>query len=152
MPEQSAQSFSYAGDWGAPDRHFFYTPDELYTAISTWGEAGRKDYIRFRLGADIVWAIAYTGFLIIWISCGLRYAATSAAPPSRANTVPLITLVADYLENTLGIILTSAYPERLDTLAWMAAMTTGTKWTTLGLSHVILLVAIVLAIRCRLRR
>jgi hypothetical protein len=152
MPEQSAHSYTYAGEWGAPDRHFFYTPDELYAAVSLWGDAGRDDYISFRLGADIVWALAYTGFLVVWISWALRHAAPVGAGLSRVNTFPLLTMAADYLENTLGIILVSAYPDRLDALAWLAALTTSFKWATLGISHLVLLAAIVLAIRYRLRR
>lgn len=152
MPEQSAQSSAYAGEWGAPDRHVFYTPDELYAAVSAWGDAGRRDYIDFRLGADIVWAMAYTGFLAIWISYALRHAAPTGARLSRVNTFPLLTMAADYLENALGIILVGAYPERFDTVAWLAAMTTALKWLTLGISHLLLLTAIVLAIRYRLPR
>ena len=52
MPAQSADSARYAGDWGAPDRHFIYTPDELYSAISEWDEAGRADPGRLRHGLE----------------------------------------------------------------------------------------------------
>jgi len=149
MPAQSADSADYAGDWGAPDRHAFYTPDELYSAISDWGETGRKDYISFRLGADIIWALAYTGFLIGWISILLRMAVSPDDPRRLLNTWPLITLLADYGENALGIALVNWHDTRLDALAWLAAGMTLVKWTSLVIAHMILLCALLLAVRKR---
>ena len=39
MVPHAAEMQSFAGDWGAPDRHFFYTPDELHsgTGGDQWG-------------------------------------------------------------------------------------------------------------------
>lgn len=151
MPEQSADSVAYAGDWGAPDRHLFYTPDELYAAITTWGEAGRADYISFRLGLDIVWALAYTAFLVTLISCALRYAFDKNDRRCLLNTWPLITLLSDYTENALGIWLVSNYDHRLDVLAWATTGISALKWISLVLAHVILVYALISALRTRLR-
>jgi hypothetical protein len=152
MPEQSADSAAYAGDWGAPDRHLMYTPDELYAAISGWNAAGRTDYINFRLGLDILWALAYTGFLVIWMSCALRYACAESDWRRTLNTVPLITLLSDYSENALGILLVSNPANRMDMLAWLASFTTTIKWSSLVIAHLILLYAIALALSTRLKK
>jgi len=149
MPAQSADSLSYAGQWGAPDRHFFYTPDEFYTAVSTWGDAGRADYINFRLGLDIVWALAYSGFLIGWISILLRLGVATSDNRRLLNTWPLVTLLSDYSENALCIALVHWHAERLDPLVWLAATFTSVKWLSLVLGHAILLYAIWRAIRRR---
>ena len=103
MPQQSADSEVYAGEWGAPDRHLFYTPDELYSEIPNWDQDGRNDYIGFRLGLDIFWALAYTAFLTGWISVALRYAFPGDDPRRLLNAFPIITLLCDYGENALGI-------------------------------------------------
>jgi hypothetical protein len=151
MPAQSADSAAYAGDWGAPDRHFFYTPDELYTAVATWGDAGRQDYIAFRLGLDIVWALAYTAFLLTITSYALRAAFPIGDRRRLLNLIPLIPLVCDYLENALGITLVSAFPQRLDGLVWLATLTTGAKWSTLAVAHLVMLYALGAAAWARFR-
>jgi hypothetical protein len=152
MPAQSVDSAAYAGDWGAPDRHLFYTPDELYTAIEQWDAAGRQDYIEFRLGLDIVWALAYTGFLIGWTSCALRYAFPTTDRRRLLNLWPLITLLSDYTENALGILLVANQSSRMDTIAWLAATSSGVKWVSLVIAHLLLLYALFSALRARFRR
>ena len=124
MPQQSADSQEYAGEWGAPDRHLFYTPDELYSEISTWDQDGRSDYINFRLGLDILWALAYTAFLVGWISVPLRYAFPDEDPRRLLNVFPFITLLCDYSENALGILLVANADDRMDMVAWVAASCT----------------------------
>lgn len=152
MPQQSADSQVYAGEWGAPDRHLFYTPDELYGEIRTWDQDGRNDYIGFRLGLDIVWALAYTAFLIGWISVALRYAFPSGDPRRLLNTFPLITLLSDYGENALGIMLVANADNRLDAIAWIAATTTSVKWVSLVMAHLVLVYALGSALLERLRK
>jgi len=149
MPEQSTQSAAYAGDWGAPDRHFFYTPDELYTAIASWGDTGRSDYIAFRLGLDIIWALAYTAFLVTITSKALAYAYPANHPLRLLNLLPLITLLTDYAENALGIAITGLWPGRYDLLVWLAAACTATKWSSLLIAHAVMLFALTVATRQR---
>lgn len=152
MPAQSEDSKRYAGDWGAPDRHVFYTPNELYAAVSSWDEAGRRDYVSFRLTLDIIWALAYTAFLVTAISCLLRYAGYQQRSAGLLNTLPLVVMLADYAENFLGIALVTNLPQRLDALAWLATVMTATKWTVLVLAHLVLLGALLLALRRLIRR
>jgi hypothetical protein len=151
MPAQSADSASYAGDWGSPDRHLFYTPDELYASITTWGDAGRDDYISFRLGLDILWALAYTGFLVGWISCALRYAFAETDWRRLLNLWPLITLCSDYAENALGILLVANYSTRLDFFALLATSTSALKWVSLVIAHGILIYALGKAVQKKLQ-
>jgi hypothetical protein len=141
----------FAGDWGAPDGHLFYTPDELYAQISTWGEAGRAYYVDFRLGLDPVWALAYTAFLITITSVALRNAFEPDDPRRLLNLVALIPITCDYIENALGIVLISSYPTRLDGLAWLTTTVTSLKWTTLIIAHLIMLYALGAALAARLR-
>ena len=142
MVPESATVATFAGDWGSPDGHFFYTPVELYRELSTWGDAGRRHYIAFRLGLDPVWAFAYTAFLVTITSVALRSAFGPDDRRRRLNVVALIPMLADLSENGLGIIIVSSYPERLDMLAWMTASVSALKWTMLTIAHVIMLYAI----------
>ena len=102
MPAQSVDSQVYAGNWGSPDGHFFYTPVELYTQLATWSEAGRSDYIDFRLGWDIAWALSYTTFLITITSCALRRGLPSSDRRRQLNLIALFPMCFDYLEERIG--------------------------------------------------
>ena len=151
MPQQSLESSVYAGEWGAPDRHLFYTPDELYAEISRWSEEGRQHYIDFRLGLDIIWALAYTGFLCMWISILMNKARLRETDLQNLNAFPLITLVCDYGENFLGILLVSNASVRMEAIALTAALLTSLKWITLVAAHIILIWAAYRAWRARIR-
>jgi len=152
MVPHSALMESFAGQWGAPDGHIFYTPDELYAQVDTWGDAGRKHYIDFRLGLDPLWALVYTSFLIGTISVTLKRATLATDRRRLLNLLPLAPMCADLTENILGIIIMSAYPDRLDALAWLTTATSGFKWITLGLAHVVLLYALTLLAKSLLQR
>jgi len=152
MPEASVDSQSYGGTWGTPDRQLFYTPDELYAQIATWGDAGRESYIAFRLGLDIIWALAYTSFLVTITSVALRSAFQPQDPRRLLNLFPLIPLLADYMENALGVVIASNFPARLDGVAWLAAAFTSLKWLSLAFAHLVMLYALIAAARARLRK
>jgi hypothetical protein len=152
MPAQSMASHAYAGDWGGPDRHFFYTPNELYAQVATWGAAGRQQYINFRLGLDIGFALTYAAFLITITSVAGRRAWPGDARRRCLNLVALIPMSCDLLENALGIGLVAGFPARLDPVAWMTAGVTALKWLSLALAHVVMLYAVAGAGRNAFRR
>ncbi len=146
MPAESAASMDYAGEWGSPDRHFLYTPDELYEQLAGWGDEGRARYISFRLGLDIVWALAYTAFLVTITSVALRRAFAADDARRKLNLAPLIPLLSDYSENALGIWLVSSYPDRMDGVAQVTSWVTALKWTSLGVAHGVMIYALVAAL------
>jgi len=151
MVPESETVATFAGDWGSPDGHWFYTPDELYREISTWGDAGRAHYVDFRLGLDPVWAFAYTAFLVTITSVALRNAYGPDDRRRQLNVVALIPMLADLGENALGIILISGYPDRFESLAWVTASVSAFKWLTLIIAHLIMLYAIGAAMARRIR-
>ncbi|MBM4197046.1 MAG: hypothetical protein FJ197_08120 [Gammaproteobacteria bacterium] len=152
MPAQSLESSAYAGDWGAPDRQLHYSPEEFYAQVSTWGEAGQRHYIDFRLGLDIVWAFAYSGFLILVTSAALRYAVPAGDGRLKLNLAGIVPLVSDLFENALGIWLVAEWPTRHDLVAALAAAVTFIKWSSLVAAHVVMIVAIVMSIRTWIRK
>ena len=152
MVPESGIVRSYAGDWGSPDGHWFYTPDELYAEISGWGDAGRAHYVEFRVGLDPAWALVYTAFLVTLTSVALRSAFPAGDRRRGLNVFALVPMLADITENTLGIVLMRAWPERLDWLAWIAATVSGFKWLTLAIAHVIMLYALTAAVVAGVRR
>lgn len=151
MAPESEVVATYAGNWGSPDGHLFYTPDELYAQISTWGDAGRAHYVDFRLGLDPLWALVYTAFLVTVTSVALRNTYPADDRRQFLNLFPLLPMLGDLTENLLGIILVSNFPERYDALAWLAATVSGLKWITLVIAHLIMLYAIGAAVAARIR-
>lgn len=142
MAPESATVSTYAGDWGSPDGHWFYTPDELYGEIAHWGDAGRAHYVDFRLGLDPVWAFVYTFFLITITSTALRSAFPADDGRQRLNLIALIPMLADLAENGLGIVIMTSYPQRLDALAWITTTVSATKWFTLVFAHLVMVYAL----------
>ena len=142
MAPQSAEVSAYAGQWGSPDGHWFYTPDTLYRELATWGDAGRQHYIDFRLGLDPVWALVYTAFLVTVTSVASRYAFAAGDPRQQLNLVALLPMLADLGENALGIVLVANFPQRLDALAWLTTSVSFSKWLTLTIAHGIMLYAL----------
>lgn len=149
MPAQSLASRAYAGEWGGPDRHFYYTPDEFYGQIATWGPEGRQQYIEFRQGLDIGFALTYAAFLITITSVAARRAWPAPGRWRQLNLAGLAPMVCDLLENLLGMALVAAFPTRLESVAWLAAGVTALKWTSLALAHVAMLYALLAAFRRR---
>jgi hypothetical protein len=152
MPAQSLESRAYAGDWGAHDRHFFYTPGEFYAEVATWGTGGRQQYVDFRLGLDIGFALTYTAFLITVTGVAVRRAWPDDPRRRLLLLVPLVPMAGDLMENALGIGLVAAFPARLPLLAWLAAGVTALKWTSLAAAHVVMLYAVLAALGRLIRR
>jgi len=152
MPQQAQESATYTDAWGAPDRQFFYTPDQLYTHIPNWPEAGRQDYIQFRLGWDIGWALAYTLWLVSATSLALRGAFPAGHSQRLLNLPALLPGLLDLCENVAGIVLVANADTRLDALAWLGSTLTASKWVTLVLAHGILIYALIAAATAALRR
>ena len=142
MAPQGAVMDATAGDWGAPDGHFFYTPATLYAEIGNWSMAAKSAYIDFRLGLDPLWAVVYGSWLIVFTGIGLRNATADESRWRRLILLPLLPVVADISENLLGIMLVTALPEQLPFLAWLTACITASKWLTLALAHLVALAAL----------
>ncbi|MEJ2140258.1 MAG: hypothetical protein P8Y61_12575 [Gammaproteobacteria bacterium] len=146
MAPHAAEMQSFAGQWGAPDGHFFYSPEKLYAEVENWGDGGRQHYINFRLGLDPLWALTYTAFIVSITSVALRRALSATNPRRRLNLVALAPMGADLLENLLGIVLMSKYPVQIELLAWLMAATSAFKWLTLVVAHLIMLYAVFAAV------
>jgi len=151
MAPQGAAMRELAGDWGAPDGHFFYTPAQLYAEIGGWSSAAKEQYISFRLGLDPLWACTYAALLILVTSAALRRLLFTAHPWYPLNLLALVPAGADISENFLGIALVAMLPDRSDALAWLTAGITACKWTSLALAHLVMAVAVVAALYQALR-
>ena len=96
----------------------------------TYGEEGRRAYIKVWLTIDVIWPLVYSVLFLVCINLSLGYICGEKG--SRLCAAALIPLVLDWFENSMAVIIMSNYPLRMDTLAWGMAVTTCLKWISMG--------------------
>jgi hypothetical protein len=144
LPQQAAKAELETGSAVSPDTSFFYTPGDLYRMAESYGEQGRQAYVRARFTFDLVWPLVYTVFFVTAIGWVYR-----AFPPGsrlqRANLVPLLAALFDYLENLSTSVVMARYPAQTAVLDRLAPLFTMLKWELVGLSFILLVGGIAVA-------
>lgn len=146
LPAQAAEMEENTHGAGSPDTSLFYTPADLYHMAEVYGAQGRAAYLRLRFTFDLLWPVVYTLFLATatgWLS---RRAFPSASRWQLSNLIPVSGMLLDYLENICAAVVIGRYPMQTPVVDWLAPIFTFLKWASLGLSFLILLTVLILAI------
>ena len=138
LPGQTSRSEAVTGEATSPDMSFYYTADELYQLADSYGEEGRAAYIRARFTFDLLWPLVYGFFLSTAISWTFRNAFSRESKLQLANTVPILGVLFDYLENISTSIVMARYPSPTAVLDGLASVFTMVKWILLVASFAIL--------------
>jgi hypothetical protein len=141
LPGQAAEAATYSGAAGSPDLSLFYSAGDLYRMAESYGQEGRRAYVVARFSFDLVFPLVFTTFLttaVTWVY-GHTFAASSLW--RRANLVPPLAGVFDYLENITASVVVARYPQRTIGLEWLAPAFTLLKWSFIGASFVLLVAA-----------
>lgn len=146
LPRQAATAEQKTGDAGSPDTFFYYAADDLYRMAELYGEEGRKAYIRARFTFDVIWPLVYTLFLATAISWLFGRAFALDSSWQRANLIPALGALFDYLENLSTSLVMLRYPNQTPVVDILAPVCTLAKWVFLGGSFVLLLIGIVAAV------
>lgn len=110
------------------DMQGFYGADHAFATLDVLGEAGRQAYLNFLIVGDVLLPLAYGTFLALGLGLGLRGLVPNPAHPlRRLNTLPVLAVALDLLENGLILVLLTTYPERADGVATTAGVVTATK-------------------------
>ncbi|KAJ3090448.1 hypothetical protein HK102_003700 [Quaeritorhiza haematococci] len=117
------------------DLHFLFTPDTAYQVARDLGSAGRSLYLSQFSPVDAVFPLIYGMFMS---------SALSILYETRFGTwvrfVPLVTIFADYIENTCIATVLAAYPNRKDVAGLVGGLANAVKHTSFStISLVILL-------------
>ena len=125
------------------DMRLSYTPEEAYQLFTALGTAGRQAYRTLHLVPDTLFPIGY----------GLVFAFTSAwflvrllpldHPLQWLSLTPLISSLADILENLSLVISSLAYPRRIDWVVQVASLLTKIKFGLMPVGVVFLCVMVV---------
>jgi len=140
LPGQSAKVETYSAEVGSPDMSLLYSTEDLYRMAETYGEQGRQSYIRARLTFDVVFPLVFTLFLTTAITWLTAKGFPAGSLWRRANLVPLLGGLFDYLENGSTALVMARYPQRTPVVALLAPDFTLLKWLIVGSSFLLLLV------------
>ncbi|MEW6981717.1 hypothetical protein AAD001_03575 [Colwelliaceae bacterium 6471] len=110
------------------DLHLYYSADEAFKLIASYGEENRKAYIVGSATIDILYPLCYSTFLGLVLTFFITRIYGSHDKINYLRVFPYTILVADIFENLSIISLLSQYPFENRTLAFVASLLTSTKW------------------------
>lgn len=131
---------------GSPDTSLYYSAEHLYRIAEAYGPEGRAAYIRARFTFDVIWPLVYTFFMLTAISYLGRRAFPMGSPWRLANFLPLLGVLFDFLENFSTSLVMARYPLETPIVAELAGVFTLLKWLFIGLSFLVLVVWLLLAV------
>jgi hypothetical protein len=126
------------------DMRMSYTPEEVYQLFSALGIAGRQAYRTLHLVPDILFPISYAllfAFTVAWFLVRLL---PLDHPLQWLILIPLISGLADILENLSLVVSGLAYPNRIDWLAQVASLLTKIKFGLMPIGLVFLITIVVM--------
>jgi hypothetical protein len=121
------------------DAPAFYTPDEIFSIIESWGAGGRSYQLWFHLTWDVV--VPVLSFAIIGLSLSWLFQRITR-PGSGLRRLNLLALASgfDLLENFSLAALIVVYPSRPAWIAWLKTIFTLSKY---GFGIVIILLMLI---------
>jgi hypothetical protein len=120
------------------DGQFAYTPEQAFSALASYGDAGRVQMIWIHL-ADFILITLYTSMFCLSISWLFQRGFKLDSRIQRLNVVPILGGFFDVIENVWIITLILVYPARPTIVAWLATISTMGKYI-MGIPIVLLLV------------
>lgn len=128
------------------DDPIFYTPEEIFSIVESWGEAGRTQQFWFHLTWDFivpVLALLFIGLFISWLT------QRGFNPKSKMQKMNLIALAAifDLLENLCIEIIVMVYPSKPIAIAWFKSIFTMAKYSFGVFIILIILISLIKAIK-----
>jgi hypothetical protein len=126
-----------SGGTGPIDLRFFYSPDEAYRMIESYGEDGRRNYALVESTVDIVYPLTYATLLSLILTFAYRRVAGPDHPLQQARLLPYGVMLVDFSENAGIVTMLLRYPARYNALARLTSVFTLTKW--LGFAVIIVL-------------
>ena len=125
------------------DMRMSYTPEEAYQLFSALGIAGRQAYRTLHLVPDMLFPISYAllfSFTGAWFLVRLL---PLEHPLQWLILAPLISGLADILENLSLVVSGLVYPNRMDWLVQVASLMTKIKFGLMPIGLVFLIIIVV---------
>jgi len=143
LPFSSPTIEEHSGGVPILDTRVSYAPEDAYELLAALGTEGRKAYLTLHLVPDTIFPIGYAllfAFISAWFLVRLL-------PLDHRlqwlSMIPLISGLADVLENLALVTANLAYPGRIDWLVRFANLMTQVKFGLLPIGLVFLTVIVV---------
>ena len=132
------------------DDPIFYTPEEIFSIVESWGETGRTQQFWFHLTWDFIvplLGLLCIGLFISWLT------QRGFNPESKMQKMNLIALAAifDVLENVCIELIVLVYPSEPRGIAWAKSVFTMAKYGFGILIVVIIVISLYKAIQNRFK-
>jgi hypothetical protein len=144
LPFSNPTIVEHSGGLPILDLRSDFTPDDAYELFTALGVAGRRAYLALHLVPDTLFPIGYAlafAFISAWFMVRLL-------PLDHRlqwlSMIPLISGLADVLENLSLVIANLAYPGRIDWLVRLAHLLTKVKFGLLPIGLVFLIIIVVI--------
>lgn len=138
LPFSTPTIEDHSGGLRILDMRFSYGPEEADRLFETLGTEGRRSYLMLHLIPDMLFPTCYA----------LAFACTSAwflvrllpmdHPLQWLSLTPIISGVADILENLSLVMVNASYPSRIDWLIHAASMLTKIKFGLMPIGVILL--------------
>jgi hypothetical protein len=126
---------------GKPVRTFdircWYTPEEARELLETMGKRGRNFYATTEVTLDYLFPLVYGSFFVLMLF-------KLYGRPGYLLLVPLITVIADLLENSTAAFMSWTYKGTVSPVVWAATRFTTVKRSAFITSSVLILVGVVI--------
>ena len=120
------------------DGQFAYTPEQAFSTVASYGDAGRVQMIWIHL-ADFILITLYTAMFCLSISWLFQRGFKLDSRMQRLNVVPILGGFFDAMENVWIITMILVYPAQPIAVAWLSTISTMGKYI-MGIPIVLLLV------------
>jgi hypothetical protein len=144
LPFSNPTIVEHSGGLAILDTRESFTPDDAYELFTALGTEGRQAYLILHLVPDTLFPIGYAlvfAFISAWFLVRLL-------PLDHRlqwlSMIPLISGLADVLENLSLVICNLAYPGRIDWLVRFAHLLTKVKFGLLPIGLVFLVIIVVM--------
>jgi hypothetical protein len=144
LPFSNPTIVEHSGGVPILDMRESYTPDDAYELFTALGTEGRRAYLTLHLVPDTLFPIGYAlvfAFISAWFLVRLL-------PLDHRlqwlSMIPLISGLADVLENLSLVICNLAFPSRIDWLVRVAHLLTKVKFGLLPIGLVFLIIIVVM--------
>jgi hypothetical protein len=144
LPFSNPTIVEHSGGVPILDLRDSYTADDAYELFAALGSEGRRAYLTLHLVPDTLFPIGYSlvfAFISAWFLVRLL-------PLDHRlqwlSMIPLISGLADVLENLSLVICNLAYPNRVDWLVRLAHLLTKVKFGLLPIGLVFLIIIVVM--------
>ena len=143
LPFSNPTIVKHSGGVHILDMRESYTPDDAYELFAALGSKGRRAYLTLHLVPDTLFPVGYSlvfAFISAWFLVRLL-------PLDHRlqwlSMIPLMSGLADVLENLSLVICNLTYPGRVDWLVRFAHLLTKVKFGLLPIGLVFLIIIIV---------